>query len=82
MKLIRKKNERITKAVAIIFIVGFALLYNTNFNGSNIEKSGIGIHANLMHTDTIKGSESRFIDCSKSIIRSGIHFFLSNLQKQ
>lgn len=74
-----KKNERFTKAVATIFIIGFSLLYNTNLNVTKIANSGKCTTENFTTDDTIKVSENSFIIYTKSIIKQGINHLISNL---
>ena len=74
-----KKNERLTKAVAIIFIIGFSLLYNTNLNVTKVASSGKSTTENFATTDTIKVSDNSFFIYTKSIIKQGINHLISNL---
>ena len=75
-----KENNRFLKAVAVIIIVGFGLIYNMNmktiFSDFNYTES---IQSEMSKTDSLKSEPNRLFIYTKCIINEGIHHLISNL---
>lgn len=77
-----KTINRICKATVVIIIVGIGLIHNLD-NKSVISKSlntvTVQLENDILANDTLKVNENRFINYSKSILKSSIQRLISNL---
>lgn len=74
-----KKTERFTKALAITGIITLSLAYNMKDNVVNKSNYSFRITETGLNSDTLKVSETRFVDFTKSFIKQEIKRFIINL---
>ncbi len=77
-----KTPKRITKATAVIIIVGIGLFYNLNKKVTItgfMNSSSITLNDSSLKSDSLKSDENRFFIYTKNIINEGIHHLISNL---
>ena len=77
-----KTINRLCKAAVVIVIVGIGLVHNLN-NTSIFTKSlntvSVQLENDILANDTLKVNENRFLNYSKSVIKSSIQQLISNL---
>ncbi|MEI8085021.1 MAG: hypothetical protein WCG93_02270 [Paludibacter sp.] len=77
-----KTINRLCKAAVVIVIVGIGLVHNLN-NTSIFSKSlntvSVQLENDILANDTLKVNENRFLNYSKSVIKSSIQQLISNL---
>ena len=77
-----KTINKLLKAGVVIIIVGIGLVHNLD-NKSLIYKSlytiTVKLENDILANDTLQVNENRFLNYSKSVLKSSIHRLISNL---
>lgn len=73
-----KKTKRFTKALAITGIITLSLAYNMTHNVVNKSYYSFGSTETELNSDSLKVSETRFTDLTKSFIKQEIKRFIIN----
>jgi len=77
-----KTPKRITKAIAVIIIVGIGLFYNLNKKitmSGFMNSSTITLNDTSIKSDSLRSGENRLFIYTRNIINEGIHHLISNL---
>ena len=77
-----KTINRLCKAAVVIVIVGIGLVHNlnkTSIFSKSLNTVSVQLENDILANDTLKVNENRFLNYSKSVIKSSIQQLISNL---
>ena len=77
-----KTINKLCKAAVVIVIVGIGLVHNLDNKSllsTSLDAVTVQLENDILANDTLQVNENRFIDYSKSVLKSSIQQLISNL---
>lgn len=77
-----KTINKLCKAAVVIVIVGIGLVHNLDNKSllsTSLDAVTVQFENDILANDTLQVNENRFIDYSKSVLKSSIQQLISNL---